>query len=81
MTIRLLTTQQKDLLIGKQWGVSSTLDPIYFNPQQDAYDNWFISNQEVLGCTLQNAITLGIQDWILTLPEIPFVPKPSNPLP
>ena len=78
MTVRLLTIEQKDLLVGKQWGVSATLDPIYFNPIQDAYDNWFISNQEVIGCTLQNALSLGIEGWILLLPEIPYSPKPSN---
>ena len=56
-----LTIEQKDQLIGQTWdGVQ------YFNPTQDADGNWFISNEEVNGCT-----TIG---WLSTLPEIDYNP-------
>jgi len=59
-----LTETQKDLLIGQTWdGVQ------YFNPTQDADGNWFISNEEVNGCTHQSA-----SEWIHTLEEIDHNP-------
>lgn len=40
-----LTIEQKDQLVGQTWdGVQ------YFNPTQDADENWFISQEEVNGC-------------------------------
>ncbi len=60
MRVRQLTTEQKDLLIGQ------TFDGVqYFNPTQDADGNWFISNEEVNGCTHE-----GVVEWIHTLEEI-----------
>ena len=59
-----LTTEQKDLLIGQTWdGVQ------YFNPTQDADGNWFISNEEVNGCTNE-----GVNEWIDELLEIDYNP-------
>jgi len=59
-----LTEEQKDLLIGQTWdGVQ------YFNPTQDADGNWFISVEEVNGCTHQ-----GATEWIQDLPLIPYNP-------
>lgn len=56
-----LTETQKDQLVGQTWdGVQ------YFNPTQDANGNWFISNEEVNGCT-----TIA---WLSTLPEIDYNP-------
>lgn len=56
-----LTETQKDQLVGQTWdGVQ------YFNPTQDADGNWFISNEEVNGCT-----TIA---WLSTLPEIDYNP-------
>lgn len=61
MKVRQLTIVQKDQLVGQTWdGVQ------YFNPIQDADGNWFISNEEVNGCT-----TIA---WLSTLPEIDYNP-------
>lgn len=65
MKVRQLTIEQKDLLVGQTWdGVQ------YFNPTLDANGNWFISNEEVNGCT-----TIA---WLLTLPEIDYNPVIVN---
>ena len=64
MKVRQLTNEQKDLLIGQTWdGVQ------YFNPTQDAGGNWFISNEEVNGCTHE-----GVNEWIHELQEIDYNP-------
>ena len=63
MKVRQLTTEQKDLLIGQMWNNGS-----YFNPTQDANENWFISNEEVNGCEkLEFA-------WVKELLEIDYNP-------
>ena len=63
-----LTETQKDQLIGQTWdGVQ------YFNPTQDTDGNWFISVEEVNGCTHQTA-----NEWIHNLPLIPYNPVVSN---
>ena len=64
MKVRQLTNEQKDLLIGQTWdGVQ------YFNPTLDAVGNWFISNEEVNGCTHE-----GVNEWIHELLEIDYNP-------
>ena len=64
MKVRQITTEQKDLLIGQTWdGVQ------FFNPTQDADGNWFISNEEVNGCTHE-----GVNEWINELQEIDYNP-------
>ena len=64
MKVRQITTEQKDFLIGQTWdGVQ------YFNPTQDADGNWFISNEEVNGCTHE-----GVNEWIHELQEIDYNP-------
>ena len=46
MEVYKLTIEQKETLIGQ------TYDGLqYFNPSLDADDNWFISIEEVNGCT------------------------------
>lgn len=61
MQVVKLTEEQKDLLTGQTWdGVT------YFNPIIDANNNWFISKEEVNGCT-----TIA---WLSTLPEIDYNP-------
>ena len=68
-----LTEEQKDQLIGQTWdGVQ------YFNPTQDADGNWFISNEEVNGCTLQQAESIPCDAWLFTLPEIDYNPVVSE---
>jgi hypothetical protein len=68
--VRELTEQQAELLVGKIWGYQGQL----FNPQIDANGVWFISNEEVNGCTLQQAQLIGCDTWLLTLPEIDYNP-------
>ena len=64
MKVRQLTVEQKDLLIGQTWdGVT------FFNPTLDADGNWFISNEEVNGCTHE-----GVNEWIHELVEIDYNP-------
>jgi len=68
MKVRQLTTEQKDLLIGQ------TFDGVqYFNPTLDANGNWFISNEEVNGCTHE-----GVNEWIHDLIEIDYNPVIVN---
>jgi len=60
-----LTEIQKDQLVGQTWdGVQ------FFNPTLDADGNWFISVEEVNGCTHEN----GAFEWIDELLEIDYNP-------
>lgn len=70
MKVRQLTLEQKNILVGKVWGYQGQ----FFNPQLDAAGNWFISNEEVNGCTLQQAESIPCDAWLLTLPEIDYNP-------
>lgn len=65
MNVYKLTTEEKDLLIGQKWDNEQ-----YFNPTLDADGNWFISIEEVNGCTHEN----GSFEWIHDLPLIPYNP-------
>jgi hypothetical protein len=62
--IALLTEVEKDLLVGVQY-----TDDSYYNPIQDAYDDWVISLEEVNGTT--NPDTM----WVKELNLITYVPK------
>jgi hypothetical protein len=65
MKVRQLTNEQKDLLVGQTYdGVQ------FFNPTQDADGMWFISNEEVNGCTHEN----GAFEWIHELPSMEYNP-------
>ena len=64
MKVRQITTEQKDLLIGQKWN-----EEAFFNPLLDADGNWFISNEEVNGCTHE-----GVNEWIHELLEIDYNP-------
>jgi hypothetical protein len=70
MNVYRLTIEQKNLLVGQEWGAQGQL----FNPTLDADGEWFISPEEVQGCTLQQAISIGCDDWLLSLPLIPYSP-------
>jgi hypothetical protein len=72
--VRQLTLEQKNILVGKEWGAQGQL----FNPQIDADGKWFISNEEVNGCTLQQAESIPCDAWLLTLPEIDYTPVVSE---
>jgi hypothetical protein len=68
MTVRQLTVEQKDQLIGQTYdGVQ------FFNPTLDADGTWFISNEEVAQTTNEE-----VTEWIHDLPEIDYNPVVSE---
>ena len=69
MNVHKLTIEQKDQLVGQKWN-----EDTFFNPQLDADGNWFISVEEVNGCTHEN----GAFEWIHELPLIPYNPVISE---
>jgi len=69
MNVYKLTIEQKDSLVGQTWN-----EDAFFNPQLDADGNWFISAEEVNGCTHEN----GEFEWIHELPLIPYNPVISE---
>lgn len=69
MNVYKLTLEQKDTLIGQKWN-----EDAFFNPTLDADGNWFISTEEVNGCTHEN----GAFEWIHELPLIPYNPVVSE---
>ena len=63
MKVKLLTTEQKDSLIGVEIG-----DSHFYNPVQDGEGNWYIS-------ILESEITTNPDYlWVKDLPEIDRVP-------
>ena len=60
MTVALLTTEQKDSLVGVQYAPDS-----YFNPIQDIQGQWIISLEEVNQCSIE---------WVKELPLIEYEP-------
>ena len=70
MMVGFLTIEQKDQLIGKKYNEDS-----YFNPIQDAVDNWIISMEEMI---------LNVYEefrWVRELPMIEYKPKTTDTLP
>jgi hypothetical protein len=61
MIVVLLTDEQAEQLKGQLYAPDS-----YFNPIQDANDNWIISTQEQDQCSI---------DWVKELPLIEYKPK------
>ncbi len=68
--VGLLTIAQKDELVGQQY-----TDDSFFNPIQDADDNWIISTEEMNFCTNVQFM------WVKDLDLIPYNPKPTPPFP
>ena len=68
--VGLLTEVQKDELVGQLYTEDS-----YFNPIQDADDNWIISIEEMNFCTNVKFM------WVKDLDLIPYNPKPNAPFP
>jgi hypothetical protein len=63
MEVYKLTEEQKNALNG------ATYDGVqYFNPVLDAENNWFISIEEVNGCTNESFL------WVKDLPLINYNP-------
>jgi len=68
--VGLLTIKDKDNLVG-QW----YMDDSFFNPIQDADDNWVISVEEISQCVNPEF------QWVKDLVLIPYNPKPAPPFP
>jgi hypothetical protein len=49
------------------------MEDSYFNPIQDADDNWVISVEEISQCENEECM------WVKELPLIPYIPKPAPP--
>jgi hypothetical protein len=62
--VGLLTEAQKDELVGQLYDEDS-----YFNPIQDANDNWIISIEEI-----ENNVNPSFE-WLQDLEMIIFIPK------
>lgn len=69
MIVALLTTNQKDQLVGQQYTQDS-----YFNPIQDANDKWVISVEEIDSCTNKDFA------WVKDLQLITYEPKEITPI-
>lgn len=63
MQVYLLTPEEAASLVGIEF-----IPDCYFNPIQDANDNWIISIQEVEQCSIE---------WVKELPLIDYFPKPD----
>ena len=68
--VGVLTETQKNQLINQQYTSDS-----YFNPIQDADDNWIISIEEMRDCTAQEFL------WVKELNLIIYNPKLPPPFP
>jgi hypothetical protein len=68
--VGLLTIAQKNELVGQLYDEDS-----YFNPLQDANEDWIISVEEMEFCVNPEFI------WVKTLPLIEYKPKPEPPFP
>ena len=66
--VGLLTIEQSNSLVG-QWYASDS----YFNPIQDANNNWVISVEEMEQCVNPDFM------WVKDLEMIPYEPKPTPP--
>jgi hypothetical protein len=62
--VGLLTIEQKDSLLGQLYATDS-----YFNPIQDAQDNWVISVEEMNECINPDYL------WVKDLQLIEYTPK------
>ena len=67
--VGLLNQEQKDSLVGQLY-----TDDSYFNPIQDANDNWIISTEEMINCTNEKFM------WVKDLELITYVPKEVTPI-
>jgi len=67
--VGLLNQEQKDSLVGQLY-----TDDSYFNPIQDADDNWIISTEEMINCTNEKFL------WVKELELITYVPKEVTPI-
>ena len=64
--VGILTETQKNELTGQAYAPDS-----FFNPIQDANDNWVISQEEIAQCVNENFM------WVKDLELIEYVAKPT----
>lgn len=64
--VGLLTIAEKDSLVGQLYDEDS-----YFNPIQDANDDWIISTEEIDQCVNPEFM------WVKDLSLIEYIPKPE----
>jgi hypothetical protein len=69
MIVGLLTIEEKDLLVGKQYAPDS-----YFNPIQDSLGDWVISTEEI------NQNTNADFDWLNDINLIEYSPVINEPI-
>jgi len=67
--VGILTETQKNELTGQAYAPDS-----FFNPIQDANDNWVISQEEIAQCVNENFM------WVKDLELIEYVAKPTPEL-
>lgn len=70
MKVAILTTEQKDQLVGQEF----TSGLCYFNPVQDGNNNWIISEQEVNFTTNQRFLwvkDLELSELVLPVQYLP----------
>lgn len=73
MQVYQLTEEQKNILENETWdGVT------FFAPKLDADGAWVLSQEEVNGCTLVQAISIGCDSWLTSLPKIEYNPIIEN---
>lgn len=65
--VGLLTIDQYDQIVGQMYDEDS-----FFNPIQDANDDWIISEEEINFCTNPEFL------WVKNLPLIEYLPKQQN---
>lgn len=65
--VGLLTLDQYDQIVGQMFNEDS-----FFNPIQDANDDWIISEEEINFCTNPEFF------WIKNLSLIEYLPKQQN---
>lgn len=67
--VGLLTIEQKDLIVGKQYTTDS-----FFNPIQDLNDNWVISIEEMNYCDNNDYLWVKDLDLIIYEPKVQVNP-------
>ena len=67
--VGIITPTQKDQLIGHEWEPRS-----YFNPVQDCYNEWVISQQEIQGNVNSDF------PWVNELPLVDYCQPPVPPI-
>ena len=65
--VGLLTLDQYDQIVGQMYDEDS-----FFNPLQDANDDWIISEEEINFCINPEFL------WVKNLPLIEYLPKQQN---